>query len=189
MPECCSKIKTLVQLLANSPDVDPISCFPLDVSGSTSLHIGRPPKRLIQQVMQAQMTGLILGVLVQLALADIYSLAHHIYDVEGLQLLHDIAMARTQHAHPELQDATEVKQLRPDVPKKLCQVYRQVATGICMSCMMHCFRYQNISTSRISCMRTRAIEAQHGQGEVAVICHTHVLCALQASSSGYQFHL
>ena len=76
--------------------------------------------------MQAQMTGLLLGVLIQLSLADSHCLAQHIYKVEGLQLLHDIAMARTHHTHPESQDASEVKRLRPDVYEKLFQIYRQV---------------------------------------------------------------
>ena len=132
-PECRAKIDVLVQLLA-SPTADPMTLFPLDVSASLSMHIGRPPRLLIQQVMQAQMTGLLLGVLIQLALADSHCLAQHIYKVEGLQLLHDIAMARTQHAHPELQDASEVKQLRPDVHEKLFQLYRQAkVVAICIS--------------------------------------------------------
>lgn len=138
LPECRSKIDILVQLLA-TPAADPISHFPLDVSASTSIHIGRPPRSLIQQVMQAQMTGLLLGVLIQLALADSYCLAQHIYKVEGLQLLHDIAMARTQHAHPELQDANEIKRLRPDVHEKLLQVYRQVVLVFAGPCMLHPF--------------------------------------------------
>ena len=124
-PECRDKIDVLVQLLAN-PTADPMTLFPLDVSASLSMHIGRPPRLMIQQVMQAQMTGLVLGVLLQLALADSHCLAQHIYKVEGLQLLHDIAMARTHHTHPELQDANEIKQLRPDVHEKLFQLYRQV---------------------------------------------------------------
>ena len=101
------------------------------------MHIGRPPRHVIQQVMQAQMAGLVLGVFVQLALADSHCLAQHTYKVEGLQLLHDIAMARTEHSHPELQDASEVKRLRPDVHEKLFQIYRQVGVGVCMLCMMH----------------------------------------------------
>ena len=121
-PECRSKTDTLVQLLSKVA-ADPMAVFPLDVS--VSMHIGRPPRPLIQQVMQAQMTGLLLSVFIQLALADSYCLAQHIYKTEGLQLLHDIAMARTQHAHPELQDASQVRRLRPDVHKKLLQLYRQ----------------------------------------------------------------
>ena len=71
------------------------------------------------------MTGLLLSVLIRLALADSHCLAQHLYKVEALQLLHDIAMARTPHVHPELQDASDIKQLRPDVHAKLSQVYRQ----------------------------------------------------------------
>lgn len=110
LPDCRARIDVLVQLLTK-PATDPMNQFPLDVSASTSMRIGRPPRHLIQQVMQAQMVGLVLGVLAQLALADSYSLAQHIYKLEGLQLLHDIAMGRTQHAHPELQDASEVRKL------------------------------------------------------------------------------
>ena len=88
-------------------------------------YTGQPPKHQIQLVMQAQMTGLMLGVFIQLALADINSLAEHIFAKAGLQLLHSIALARTQHAHPELQDVSVVKQLRPDVHEKLL-IYRQV---------------------------------------------------------------
>ncbi|KAL3158223.1 hypothetical protein ABBQ38_010477 [Trebouxia sp. C0009 RCD-2024] len=127
LPDCRSRIDVLVQLLTNIPATDPMNHFPLDVSASTSMHIGRPPKDLIQQVMQAQMVGLVLGVLAQLALADSYCLAQHIYKVEGLQLMHDIAVGRTQHAHPELQDASEVKRLRPDVHEKLFQMLLPLA--------------------------------------------------------------
>lgn len=54
--------------------------------------------------MQAQMNGLLQGVLLQLALADSHCLAQHIYKMEGLQLLHDIAMARTHHSSYTGQD-------------------------------------------------------------------------------------
>lgn len=157
------------------------------------MFIGQPPKRLIQQVMQAQMTGLILGALVQLALADSYSLAHHIHDVEGLQLLHNIAMARTQHAHPELQDGSEVKQLRPDVHEKVFQVYRQVDSGISMAwhAYMRDVLLQLLTRSdSLHPMGTSTIESQHCQKIGAVPCHwSTCVYAVQAASSGYQLHL
>lgn len=80
---------------------------------------------LIQRVMHAQMTGLLLSILIQLALADSHCLAKHLYKAEALQMLHDIAMARSQHVHPDLQDSADIRQLRPDVHEKLVQIYRQ----------------------------------------------------------------
>ncbi|KAL3140525.1 hypothetical protein ABBQ32_005106 [Trebouxia sp. C0010 RCD-2024] len=68
--------------------------------------------RLIRQVMRAQMNGLVLGVLVQLALADIRILADGIYVAQGLQLLHGIALAQTPHGHPELQGVRKVTSSR-----------------------------------------------------------------------------
>ncbi len=88
------------------------------------MHIGRPPASLIQLVMQNQMTGLLLSILLQLALADSHRLAQQIYKAEGLQLLHDTAMGCTDHAHPDSKAAGDVRQLRPDVHEKLVQLYR-----------------------------------------------------------------
>ena len=48
----------------------------------------------------------------------------HIYKVEGLQMLHDLAMSCTEHVHPDSQAAGDIRQLRPDVHERLVQIYR-----------------------------------------------------------------
>ena len=128
-PKCRCKIVTLVQLLSN-PDPDPMAIFPLDVSASTSMLISRLPMSMVQRIMHAQMAGLLLGILIQLAFADSHCLAKYLYKAEALQLLHDIAMARSQHVHPDLQDSADIKQLRPDVHEKLVQIYRQARAQV-----------------------------------------------------------
>ncbi|KAL3158351.1 hypothetical protein ABBQ38_010590 [Trebouxia sp. C0009 RCD-2024] len=126
LPECRDLITELVQLLNSVPALDPISLFPLDVSASISIHVGHPPMHLIRQVMRAQMTGLVLGVLVQLALANIPSLADDIYMARGLQLLHGIALAHTPHAHPELSEAAS--HAATNTQRQICQ---QVKDRLC----------------------------------------------------------
>ena len=70
------------------------------------------------------MTGLLLSMILQLALADSNSLTQHIYEAGGVPLLHAIAMDRNEHTHPETEAARSIKLLRPDVHAKLAQLYR-----------------------------------------------------------------
>ncbi len=120
--ECQSCISKMIHMLEN-PSKDPISTFALDVFASKSIQIGRPAS-LVRSVMQAQMTGLLLSMILQLALSDSNSLTQHIYDAGGLPLLHTLAMDCTEHTHPEIEAAGSIKLLRRDVHAKLAQLYR-----------------------------------------------------------------
>ena len=181
LPECRRLIATLVQLFQTAPASNPVDLFPLDVSASTAIQIGRPPLNLIQPVMQAQMTGLVLGVLIQLALADIHDLAEHMQATGGLQLLHTIALVRIRPTHPELQDVSVVKQMRPDVHEKLLQVYRQVRTGVLH--VVHAFlqspkfsmrnqlRNHYMASTRIGLSTLQQLPYVISNGIAAVPCH------------------
>lgn len=121
--ECQSCISKILHMLEN-PSKDPISVFALDVSASkSSTQIGRLIA-LATLVMQAQMTGLLLSMILQLALADSDFLIQHIYKDGGLPLLHNLAMGCTDHVHPDTEAAGDIKLLRRDVHAKLAQLYR-----------------------------------------------------------------
>jgi len=120
--ECQSCISKILHMLEN-PSKDPISDFALDVSASNSIQIGRPAS-LVRSVLQAQMTGLLLSMILQLALADSDFLIQHIYKDGGLPLLHNLAMGCTDHVHPDTEAAGDIKLLRRDVHAKLAQLYR-----------------------------------------------------------------
>jgi hypothetical protein len=120
--ECQSCISKILHMLEN-PSKDPISVFALDVSASNSIQIGRPAS-LVRSVLQAQMTGLLLSMILQLALADSDFLIQHIYKDGGLPLLHNLAMGCTDHVHPDTEAAGDIKLLRRDVHAKLAQLYR-----------------------------------------------------------------
>ena len=109
--------------MLENPSKDPISVFALDVSASNSIQIGRPAS-LVRSVLQAQMTGLLLSMILQLALADSDFLIQHIYKDGGLPLLHNLAMGCTDHVHPDTEAAGDIKLLRRDVHAKLAQLYR-----------------------------------------------------------------
>ena len=117
---CISKI---IHMLGH-PCKDPISInvFAVDISASKSVHSSRPAS-MLEPVLEAQMTGLLLSMILQLALADSIPLIQHIYEAEGLLLLHVLAMDPFQHAHPET-TARSIKLLRHDVYAKLAQLYR-----------------------------------------------------------------
>ncbi len=121
--ECESCISKIVHMLEHLSK-DPISVFALDVSASkSSIQIGRLTA-LATLVMQAQMTGLLLSMILQLALANSNSLTQHIYEAGGLTLLHLLAMDCTKHTHPEIDTVRSIKLSRHDVHAKLAQLYR-----------------------------------------------------------------
>lgn len=121
--ECESCISRIIHMLQH-PSKAPISVFALDVSASKSfIQIGRLTA-LATLVMQAQMTGLLLSIILQLALADSNSLMQHTYEAGGLARLHLLAMDCTKHTHPEIDTLTSIKLVRHDVHAKLAQLYR-----------------------------------------------------------------
>ncbi|DBA74909.1 TPA: hypothetical protein ACH3X2_009239 [Trebouxia sp. C0005] len=115
--------------MLDNPNTDPISIFAPHFSAR---QIGRPTS-MVRAVMQAQMTGLLLSLILQLALADSNSLTQHIYNAGGLSLLHNLAMDCTDLIHPETEAAGSIRLLHPDVHAKLAQLYRLIPLAI--SCM------------------------------------------------------
>lgn len=121
--ECESCISRIINMLQH-PSKDPISVFALDVSSSkSSTQFGRLIA-LATLVMQAQMTGVLLSIILQLALADSNSLMQHMYEAGGLAPLHLLAMDCTKHTHPDIDTVRSIKLARHDVHAKLAQLYR-----------------------------------------------------------------
>ena len=105
--ECQSCISKILHMLGY-PSTDPISVFARDVSASKSIQSSRHAS-LLRSVMQAQMTGLLLSMVLQLALADSNSLIQHTCEVGGLQLLLILAVGLFEPTHPEPESARSIK--------------------------------------------------------------------------------
>ena len=79
--------------------------------------------RRLPVVMQAQLAGLLLSILLMLSLADNTELKQHLHHEHAEQLLLRLARNQTDHAHPYLMMQV-LQEERPDVLVKLTELYR-----------------------------------------------------------------
>ena len=116
-------INSLLQLL-RTPFPEPLPFFvscvpdgvPPDLSSKLSAMAG------MQLVEQAQMRGLLLGVLLQLSLADSFVLKCQLFCCDVPQVL--LQFAALSASHPAGACSELVKQLRPDVHAKAIDLHR-----------------------------------------------------------------
>ena len=115
-------IKKIVQLLEH-PIANPDAALRGDILFTFSSAEEVP----VKEVLQAQMAGMLLSILLQLSFADDVELKQQLLEAEALQLLCKLAIGKTDHYHPSVvprADSVQVQLLRPDVQAKLAELYK-----------------------------------------------------------------
>ncbi len=119
-----SVIRRLVQLLAR-PVQDPNITFAEDIAAAYPDNPEEATSTEARTVMQTQLVGILLSIILQLSLADDSDLRHQLHEAGAELLLCKMAIGKTDHIHPDLEpQAKVISDARPDIHTKMIQLYR-----------------------------------------------------------------
>ena len=116
-------VRKVVELLSALPSA-PSTLFAEDVAASgVSEEVSAT--RDFRVLLQAQLAGVLLSVILQLSLLGDSNLKLQLHDAGAEQLLCKLALGKSTHYHPELDPlATLMQNSRPDVHNKMIELYK-----------------------------------------------------------------
>jgi len=116
-------VRKVVELLSG-PTSAPSTLFAEDVAASgVSEEVSAT--RDFRILLQAQLAGLLLSIILQLSLLGDSSLKLQLHDAGAEQLLCKLALGKSNHCHPELDPRANLMQnSRPDVHNKMIELYK-----------------------------------------------------------------
>ena len=110
-------VRKIVDMLSNPVD-HPDELFADDVARSSAEAFA------VETVMQAQLAGMLLSIVLTLSLSVDSNLKRQLHDAGAGQLLCKLALGKTAHSHPEDAQAQLVKDSRPEVYGKIQELYK-----------------------------------------------------------------